>query len=114
MRRPPTSVALVARTHGLVGGVALVSVAILHQFTRGLPYFEFGLRTYVIAIGISALYCVTGALVWCGAPTGRLLSRVCGLLYLARPRLGSYLWEIMDSAEYQAYFTGEPPRPPPL
>ena len=106
-------VALVARTHFLVGVVALVSVAILRQFTRDLPYFEFGLRTYAIAIGIGALYCVTGALVWFGAPTGRFFSRVCGLIYLARPRLGSYLWEIMDSAEFKAHF-GIPIPPPPL
>lgn len=114
MRRPPPPVALVARTHAFVGVVALVSVAMLHQFTRGLPYFEFGPRTYVIAIGIGALYCLTGALVWFGAPTGRFFSRVCGLLYLARPRLGSYLWQIMDSADYRSHFTGEPPPPPPL
>jgi hypothetical protein len=41
------------------------------------------------------------------------LSRICGLLYLARPRLGSDLWQIMDSAEYQAHF-GVPIPPPPL
>ena len=108
MRRPPPPVAVVARTHAVVGLVALISVAILRQFTRNLPYFEFGLRTYVIATGIGTLYCATGLLVWLGAPTGRFFSRVCGLLYLARPRLGSHLWQIMDSPEFQAHFTRIP------
>ena len=114
MPRPPPAVTLVARTHGVVGVTALVSVAILWQFTRNLPYFEFGLRTYTIAIGVGVLYCATSGLVWFGVPTGRFFSRVCGLLYLARPRLGSHLWEIMDSAEYRTHFTGERPAPPPL
>ena len=114
MPRPVASVVLVARTHTVVGVTALVSVAILRRFTRSLPYFEFGPRTYAIAIGIAGLYCATGILVWFGAPTGRFFSRVCGLLYLARPRLGSHLWQLMDSPEYRAHFTARhhpPPRP---
>lgn len=113
MRRPPDCVALVARAHAVVGATALVSVACLYSFTRNLPYVEFGLRTYVIALGIALFYCATALLVWFGAPFGRFFSRVCGLLYLARPRLGSHLWEIMDSAEFQAHF-GVKVLPPPL
>jgi hypothetical protein len=102
-RRPPENVALVARTHALVGAVILVSVALLTAFTRNLPYFEFGTRSYVIAFSVAAFYLLGGALVWFGAPLGRVVSRVCGLLYLARP-FGSILWQIMDSEEFKAHF----------
>jgi hypothetical protein len=113
-RRPPACVVLVARTHGLVGATAFASLFILHLLTRRLPHFEFGTRTYAIATGIGLTYCLTGALVWWGTPAGRFMSRVCGLLYLARPQLGSHLWRIMDSAEYRAYFlpAGRGPTPP--
>lgn len=104
MRRPPDCVRLVARTHWLVGGVVLFSIALLHWLTRRLPV-EFGPRTYAITGGIAALYLLGGTLVWLGAPFGRVLSRVCGLLYLSRPRLGSHLWETMDSAEFKAHFS---------
>lgn len=104
-RRPPAGVALVARTHGLVGATALASLLVLHLLTRRLPHVEFGPRTYAIALGIGLVYCAAGVMVWFGTPAGRFLSRVCGLLYLARPQLGSHLWRIMDSAEYQAHFT---------
>ena len=76
--------------------------------------FEFSVRTYAITGGLAALYGLAGSLVWFGAPGGRFFSRVCGLLYLARPKLGSLLWQIMDSAEFQSHFTGRPPEPPPL
>jgi hypothetical protein len=111
-RRPPPGVALVARTHGLVGLAALASLLLLHLLTRRLPHVEFGARTYAIALGIGLTYCLTGAMVWFGTPAGRFLSRVCGLLYLARPQLGSHLWRLMDSAEYQAHFTASRERPP--
>lgn len=104
VRRPPPEVALVARTHGLVGVTALASLLVLHLATRNLPQIEFGRRTYAIALGIGLTYCLAGLLVWFGTPVGRFLSRVCGLLYLSRPQLGSRLWRIMDSAEYQAHF----------
>lgn len=110
-RRPPPSVALVARTHGLVGLAALASLVLLHLLTRRLPHVEFGSRTYAIALGIGLTYCLAGVMVWFGTPTGRFLSRVCGLLYLARPQLGSHLWRIMDSAEYQAHFNASRERP---
>lgn len=110
--RPPPEVALVARTHGLVGLTALASLLLLHLLTRRLPHVEFGPRTYAIALGIGLGYTITGVMVWFGTPAGRFLSRVCGLLYLARPQLGSRLWRIMDSADYQAHFRrpgGGPP-----
>ena len=111
---PPPEVALVARTHGLVGLTALASLLLLHLLTRRLPHVEFGTRTYAIALGIGLGYTITGVMVWFGTPAGRFLSRVCGLLYLARPQLGSRLWRIMDSADYQAHFRragGRPPAP---
>ena len=110
--RPPPEVALVARTHGLVGLTALASLLLLHLLTRRLPHVEFGPRTYAIALGIGLGYTITGVMVWCGTPTGRFLSRLCGLLYLARPQLGSRLWRIMDSADYQAHFRRPEGRPP--
>ena len=102
-RRPPDCVTLVARTHWVVGGVILISVGLLRWMVEKFP-FEFGARTYLVTGGLAALYGLAGTLVWFGAPGGRLLSRVCGLLYLARPSLGSRLWEIMDSPDFKAHF----------
>ena len=110
--RPPACVVLVARTHWVVGSVILLSIGLLRWIIENYPV-EFGARTYAITGGLAALYGLAGTLVWLGAPGGRLLSRVCGLLYLARPRLGSDLWQIMDSAEFKAHF-GVPIPPPPL
>ena len=112
MRRPPDCAALVARTHWVVGGVILVSVGVLRWLTEKYP-IEFGTRSYVITGALAALYGLAGTLVWFGVPGGRFLSRVCTLLYLARPALGSHLWEIMDSDEFKAHF-GVPIPPPPL
>jgi hypothetical protein len=112
MRRPPSLVALVAKTHWLVGGVVLASLVPLYFFTRKLPFVEFGARTYVSAFSFAGLYLLAGTLVWFGVPPGRVLSRVCGLLYLARPNFGSFLWDIMSSAEYHAHFGVEVPKPP--
>ena len=106
-RRPPACVALVARTHWLVGGAVLVSVALLRWLTEKFPV-GFSARTYAITGGIAALYALAGTLVWFGAPGGKFLSRACGLLYLARPSLGSRLWEIMDSPEFKAHFAKAP------
>ena len=103
-RRPPACVATVARTHWIVGLAIIGGVALCHGLTRRLPMIEFGPRTYAITGGLAALYLLAGTLVWFGTPFGRLLSRICGLLYLSRPRLGSHLWEMMDSAEFQAHF----------
>ena len=90
----------------------LASLGLLRWLTEKFP-IEFTSGTYFVTGGFAALYCLTGLLVWFGAPTGRFFSRICGLLYLARPRLGSQLWEIMDSAEFKAHFGGKIP-PPPL
>lgn len=109
---PPACVVLVARTHWVVSAVILLSIGLLRWVTEKYP-IEFTARTYLITGGLAALYGLAGTLVWFGAFGGRLLSRICGLLYLARPRLGSDLWQIMDSAEYQAHF-GVPIPPPPL
>jgi hypothetical protein len=110
--KPPAGVALVARTHGLVGLTALASLLLLHLLTRRLPHVEFGARTYAIALGIGLGYTITGLMVWFGTPTGRFMSRVCGLLYLARPQFGSHLWRIMDSTEFQAHFASARQNPP--
>jgi len=112
MSRPPACVALVARTHGVVGATALASVILLHFLTRGLQHIEFGPRTYVITLGISFAYGLAAALVWFGSPGGRVLSRVCSVLYLVRPQLGLDLLRIMASEEYRAHFTTARPLPP--
>ena len=105
MKRPPASVALVARTHWVVGTIILISVPLVSWITQKFPV-KASARTYAIALSLAGLYLLGGTLVWFGAPLGRVLSRVCGLIYLARPQLGSRLWEIMDSPEYQEHFTG--------
>ena len=110
--RIPPPVALVARTHWLVGGAIVFFVGVLHVMLRRWPV-EFGPRTYAITLGLGAFYLVTGTMVWFGAPLARVLSRMCGLLYLARPQLGSHLWHIMDSPEYRAHFTRRRPDQPP-
>ena len=105
MLQPPKPVAFVARTHWLVGLTIVASVGVLHFLTRNLPGIEFGPRTYIITGSLATLYLLAGTLVWFGAPLGRLLSRVCGLLYLPRPKFGGLLWDMMSSPEYQAHFT---------
>ena len=105
MRKPPRSVAIVARTHWAVGAVIVAATAILHALTRKLPQVEFGPRTLLIAGGLALLYLLAGTLVWLGAPFGKLLSRICGLLYLPRPQFGGLLWDTMNSPEFQAHFT---------
>lgn len=103
MRRPPPGVVMVARSHWLVGAVIFFSIGLLYFFTRGWPV-EIAPEAYRITFGLGALYATGGTLVWFGLPAGRLLSRVCGLLYLARPNFGSFLWNVMDSPEYRAHF----------
>lgn len=104
-RRPPACVAYVARTHALVGATALVTVLVLHLLTRDLASIEFRPRTYWLTLGFAFAYLLTAALAWLGAPGGRFLGRVCGLLYFVRPALGFQLAEIMDSPEFRAHFT---------
>ena len=108
MRRPPQCVAFVARTHWIVGLAIVGSVAVLHLVTRKLPSIEFGAKTYLITGGLAALYLLAGTLVWFGAPFGKLLSRVCTLLYLPRPQFGGVLWETMNSPEFKEHFTRRP------
>jgi hypothetical protein len=110
MSRPP-AVVLVARAHWVVSGTIIGALAVLYPLARKMPFVEFGARTYGITVGLAALYFAAGTLVWFGAPLGRLLSRVCGLLYLARPQLGSRLWDLMSSAEYQAHFARRSVKP---
>ena len=105
MRPPPQCVALVARTHWFVGVTIVASIVLLHVLTRKLPGIEYGPRTYILTGSLAVLYLLAGTLVWFGAPFGRLLSRICCLLYLPRPSFGGRLWEIMNSAEYRAHFT---------
>ena len=89
----------------MVGIIIAASIVVLHVLTRNLPGIEFRPRTYVITGSLGALYVLAGTLVWFGLPFGRVLSRVCGLLYLPRPQFGGTVWETMNSPEYQAYFT---------
>ena len=104
MRRPPASVAFVARTHWLVGAVALGSVGVLHLISRGIHSIAFGPRTYAITLGIAALYLVGGTLVWFGTPFGRFVNLLCSLLYLVRPRLGDPVWASARSEDFKAHF----------
>lgn len=104
MRRPPSVVVFVARTHWVVGATIAAATAAGHLLTQNLPFVAFGPSTYLISGGLALGYFLAGTLVWFGAPFGRLLSRVCGLIYLARPALGSRLWDMMSSPEYQAHF----------
>jgi hypothetical protein len=103
MPRPPASVVLVARTHWLVGATVVASAAFFRTITMRAP-IEFSRETYVMTAAFAVAYLLGGTLVWFGLPPGRLLSRVCALPYLARPRFGLHLWHVMDSAEYQAHF----------
>jgi hypothetical protein len=105
MRRPPKPVMFVARTHWLVGAIIAASIALLHMLTRNLPGIEFQPRTYLLTGGLAALYLLAGTLVWFGAPLGRLVSRICSLLYLPRPNFGGRVWDTMNSPEFQAHFT---------
>lgn len=104
MRPPPRSVAFVAQTHWFVGITIVASIALLHVLTRNLPGVEFQPRTYVTTGSLGLLYLLTGTFVWFGLPLGRVLSRICGLLYLPRPRFGGRIWDTMSSPEFQAHF----------
>jgi len=110
MARPPPSVVFVARTHGLVGLAIIGSAVLLHLLVRSVPRIAIGKDGYVITAGLAALYLLAGTLVWYGAPFGRLLSRVCSLLYLPRPQFGSAVWDSMNSPEFQAHFERSRPR----
>jgi hypothetical protein len=103
-RRPPEAVALIARTHWVMSGVILALTLGLYIVLYNSAVLELSRRTYAVTLGLSALYILTGVLVWFGRPIGRPLNYVCSLLYLARPPLGLRIWKIMRSEEYQAHF----------
>lgn len=114
MRRPPDAVVFVARTHWLVGAVMLASTLVLHWLVARVPRIEFGPSTYLILGAIASLYLAAGTLVWFGLPVlGPLLSRVCSLLYLPRPNMGTRIWDTMNSPDFKAHFRrskqGSPP-----
>jgi hypothetical protein len=100
--RPP-GVVLIARTHWLVGTVIALSIVALNALIQKFPV-QASPRTYVITLSLAGLYLLAGTLVWFGLPFGRFFSKVCGLIYLARPAFGSHLWNIMESQEYRAHF----------
>jgi hypothetical protein len=101
----------VARTHAVVACVIVASVGLLHLLTRNLPGIEFRRSTYVIALGLGALYALTAFLVWRGVPPGRQLSRCCTLLYLPRPSFGLPLLRLTDEPEFRAHFEKPPVAP---
>lgn len=76
----------------------------LHILLRDSTVIELSAKTYAITMGLAALYAITGALVWWGAPGGRMLNHVCSVFYFVRPPLGSKIWAIMRSAEFQDHF----------
>ncbi len=103
MRRPPPSVALVARTHWFVAGVIVFCVALVHFSTRHLP-IAFSTKAYAITLGLAGIFLLAGTLVWLGVAVGQPLSRFCAVCYMMRPKLTFHLWEIMKSPEYLAHF----------
>ena len=111
MRRPPRCVAVVARTHWVVGLVMVASAFVLTMLTRQLPGIEFTSKTYLIVSALALMYLLGGTLVWFGAPFGKLLSRLCSLIYLPRPQFGGLLWDMMNSPEFQAHFDRKKSRP---
>lgn len=81
-----------------------ISGSLIAWTLQNVPRLEFGPRTYLITGGLAALYLLAGTLVWLGAPLGSVFSRICTLLYLARPNFGSAVWESMDLPEFKAHF----------
>ena len=112
MRQPPKTIRFVAKTHWVVGVIIFISIAVLHLLTRNLPRIEFQPRTYFITGTLGGLYLLAGTLVWLGWPFGRVLSRICALLYLPRPQFGGRVWDTMNSPEYQAHFQRGPQSTP--
>lgn len=104
MRRPPECVVFVARTHWIVAAAIAGCTLPVHWLGQRLPGFETGSNMWMIAGGLALAYGLTGTLVWLGAPPGRLLSRMCSLVYLPRPQFGSRVWEAMNRTDFQAHF----------
>lgn len=86
-----------------MGGVIVLAIVFLNALMQKFPV-EASARTYEVTLSLAGLYLLGGTLVWFGAPFGRFLSRVCALIYLARPAFGSPLWKLMDSEEFQSHF----------
>jgi hypothetical protein len=98
----PSAVVLVARTHWLVGAIIIGSAVLVYAVTRGLVSFKPSAAW--ITFGMGGFYLLAGTMVWFGVPFGRFASQLCTLLYLARPQLGSYIWETMNLPEFKAHF----------
>lgn len=104
MRRPPEQVVFLARTHWLMSIVIGGFMGALHLLLRNSAVLELNAKTYAITLGLASLYAIAGALVWWGAPGGRLLNHVCSVFYFVRPPLGSKIWAIMRSEEFRNHF----------
>jgi hypothetical protein len=104
MRRPPPSVAFLARTHWLTGGVVFGFIAALHYILRNAQLVQLSPATYAITGALVTLYAVGGTLTWFALPAARALNHVCCALYFVRPPLGAKVWGIMHSEEYRAHF----------
>jgi hypothetical protein len=105
MPRPPDCVVFVARTHWTIAGAIAVAAIPMHWLGTQLPGFELRASAYLVVGGLMSGYALAGALVWRGAVLGRTLSRICSLLYLPRPQLGSRVWEAMKHADFEAHFS---------
>ncbi|MDO8542517.1 MAG: hypothetical protein Q7S40_18915 [Opitutaceae bacterium] len=104
MPRPPESIAFIARTHWVMGGVIAGFTIGLYGLLHDSTVLELSRKTFTITIALSAMYVVAGLVVWFGTRGGRALNYICSLLYLARPPLGMRIWKIMRSDEYKAHF----------
>ncbi len=100
-----------ARTHGLTGGVILLSVGLLHGVALTARVISFGATAYAITLGLGFLYAFTAVAVWFGWAVGPALHRICTLLFLPRPALGRRLWDVSRSEEFRAHFRSSPPAP---
>lgn len=104
MTRPPEDVSLVARTHGITGGVIVSYSFVLHLLLHDSTFLDLSRNFYLFSFGLGFLYTGAGVMVWFGLPPGRWLSYVCGVLYLVRPPLSLRYWKIIRSPEFKAHF----------
>src|SRR4051794_35069315 len=99
----PSPVAVIAKTHWIVGATIAVTTSALFVFARILRV-ELNSLTFIFSFSLAGLYGLAGALVWLGLPPGRLLSQICSLLYLPRQDFGMHIFRIMRSDEFKAHF----------